>query len=142
MRLARMMGFLGAERLETEELRKEILSRWSSRSPYTKFHLRDWLDGCVGEGNYQVKREEERYRLQLVLELRAKEKRDFLKKHLRKILPANLILDVDLNVNTHGKLEIMLHRRMEELEWLYGEIPYEDLTIYQRTEEKNEGFFL
>ena len=38
LRLAGMMGFFGAEQMETEELREEILSRWCSRSPYTYFH--------------------------------------------------------------------------------------------------------
>ena len=42
LRLARIMGFIGGEALETEDLREEILSRWSSRSPYTYFHLQDW----------------------------------------------------------------------------------------------------
>ena len=45
LRLAKMMGFLGAEMLETETLRKEILYRWNNQSPYTQFHLLDWLDG-------------------------------------------------------------------------------------------------
>ena len=44
LRLAKMMGFLGAEMLETEALREEILYRWCSRSPYTYFHLQDWLE--------------------------------------------------------------------------------------------------
>ena len=52
LRLAKIMGFLGAEILETEVMRKEILYRWNSRSPYTYFHLQDWLDGCLGAGNY------------------------------------------------------------------------------------------
>ena len=68
LRLAGMMGFFGAEQMETEELREEILSRWCSRSPYTYFHLQDWLDGCVGAGNYTGTLERESYRLQLVLE--------------------------------------------------------------------------
>ena len=78
LRLAGMMGFFGAERMETEELREEILSRWCSRSPYTYFHLQDWLDGCVGAGNYTGTLERESYRLRLVLELCVKEKREFL----------------------------------------------------------------
>ena len=61
--------------METEELREEILSRWCSRSPYTYFHLQDWLDGCVGAGNYTGTLERESYRLRLVLELCVKEKR-------------------------------------------------------------------
>lgn len=132
LRQAKMMGFLGAETMETEELREEILYRWNSRSPYTTFHLQDWLDGCCGEGTYRVNLEREKYRLQLVLELSVKEKRDFLEKHLRKIVPANLILDVDLNVNTYGDLEVLTYGQIMEMGWTYGQIPYEDLTPYQK----------
>ena len=131
LRLAKIMGFLGAEVMETEALREEILYRWNSRSPYTQFHLLDWLDGCLGEGKYQVKLEREKYRLQLVLELSVKEKREFLEKHLRKIVPANLVLEVDLNVNTYGDLEVLTYGQMMEMGWTYGQIPYEDLTPYK-----------
>ena len=131
LRLAKMMGFLGAEVMETEALREEILYRWNSRSPYTQFHLQDWLDGCLGEGKYQMELDRETYRLQLVLELSVKEKQEFLQKHLRKIIPANLILEVSLNTNTYGDLEGMTYGQMMELGWTYGQIPFEDLTPYQ-----------
>ncbi len=134
LRLAKMMGFLGAEVLETEALRKEILYRWNSRGPYTRFHLLDWLDGCCGEGKYTAELEREKFFLHLVLELSIKGKRDFLQKHLRKIIPANLTLKVDLNTNTYGKVGVMTHGKMKELGWTYGQIPFEDLTPY-RTKE-------
>ena len=123
LRLAKIMGFHGAELLETEALREEILYRWNSHSPYTYFHLRDWLDGCLGEGNYLTNRKEEQYFLQLTLELSVKEKRGFLEEHLRKIIPANLILKVDLNTNTYGDLRVMTHGRMKEMGWTYAQIP-------------------
>lgn len=127
LRLAGMMSFFGAERMETEQLREEVLSRWCSRSPYTYFHLRDWLDGCLGAENYAGTLERESYRLRLVLELCVKEKQGFLQKHLRKMIPANLILQVDLNVNTHGKLHRLRHGEMRERRLTYGGIPFEVL---------------
>ena len=132
LRLAKIMGFIGGEALETETLREEILSRWSSRSPYTYFHLQDWLDGCLGEGNYWTECRREAYLLQLVLELRVKEKKEFLEKYLRKIIPANLILQVDLNTNTHRKLKVMTHGQLKTLGWKHEELPYEDLTPYEK----------
>ena len=132
LRLAQMMELLGAEVMETEVLREEILSRWSSRSPYTQFHLMDWLDGCLGKDSYQIQLDRERYELQLMLELWVKEKKDFLKKHLRKIIPANLILKVGLNANTYGNLKVMTHGGLTELRWSYGQIPLEDLTPYRK----------
>ncbi len=132
LRLAEMMGFFGAEAMETEDLRGEILSRWSSRSPYTKFHLMDWLDGCLGNGTYQLDIDRERYLMKLVMELRVKEKKDFLEKYLRKIIPANLLLEVSLNTNTYGDLEGMTYGQLMERGWTYGQIPLEDLTPYQK----------
>ena len=60
-----------------------------------------------------------------------KEKKDFLKKHLRKIIPANLLLDVVLKTNTYGDLEVMTYGQMTDLGWTYGQIPFEDLTPYR-----------
>lgn len=132
LRLAKIMGFLGAETMETEVLREEVLYRWNSRSPYTYFHLQDWLDGCLGGGNYLTELQREEYFLHLVLELRVKEKKAFLEKHLRKMIPANMILQVDLNTNTHGKLKVMTHGQMKTLGWKHGDIPFEDLTPYSK----------
>jgi len=132
LRLAKIMAFHGAEVPETEALREEILYRWNSHSPYTCFHLQDWLDGCLGKENYLMTLRAEQYFLQLTLELRVKDKREFLLEHLRKIIPANLILKVDLNTNTYGDLKVMTHGQMKAMGWTYGQIPYEDLTPYQK----------
>ena len=51
-----------------------------------------------------------------------------MQKHLRKIIPANLVLQVKLNVNTHGKLHRMRHGEMKGKGLTYGEIPFEILT--------------
>ena len=130
LRLAKMMGFSGAESMETEQLRGEILYQWNSRSPYTYFHLLDWLDACLGEGNYSADLQGEQYRMELVLNLKVKDKKEFLQKHLRNILPANLVLQVKLNANTHEKVGKMTHGQMKELDWTYSQIQLEDLTDY------------
>lgn len=127
LRLAGMMDFFGAEEMETEALREEIRFRWSSCSPYTYFHLQDWLDGCVGEGKYVSILERENYRLRLVLQLSVKEKQDFLQKHLRKLIPANLVLRVELDVNTHGKLQVLRHGEIRQRGLTYGMLPFEVL---------------
>ena len=131
LRLARMMGLHGAEVMEAERLREEILFRWNSRSPYTLFHLLDWLDSCLGRNNYIVKVYQEQYLLQLILGLHIKEKKTFLEKQLRKIIPANLILEVELNANTYRKLQVMTHGQMKELKWKHGQIGLEVLSAYE-----------
>ena len=130
LRLAKIMKLSGAESMETEQLRAEILYQWNSRSPYTYFHLLDWLDACLGEGNYRADLLGEQYRMELVLNLKVKDKKEFLQKHLRNIIPANLVLQVKLNANTHAKVGQMTHGKMRELGWTYGQIQLEDLTDY------------
>lgn len=131
LRLAKIMSFLGAEMMETETLRAELLLRWNSGSIYTRFHLQDWLDTCCGTGTYLLALDQENYRLQLVLGLQVKEKKGFLEKQLRRIIPANLMLDVDLNTNTYGDLKIFTHGELQAMGWSYGQIPYEDMTPYK-----------
>lgn len=127
LRTAGIMGFLGAERLETESLRKELLTRWNNQSPYTYFHLLDWLDGCLGTESYTLHLEQEQYTLRLLLELWVKEKKDFLQSHLRKILPANLLLEVRLKTNTYGDVGRLTHGALQKKGLTYGQIPTEDL---------------
>lgn len=130
LRLAKIMNLSGTDIMETETLRQELLFRWSSRSPYTYFHLQDWLDGCLGEGDCLIDLQRENYLLRVILELRAMEKKEFLEKHIRKIIPANLVLQVILNTNTHRKLSILSHGQMNALGWTYGQIPYKELSAY------------
>lgn len=134
LRLAGIMRLTGAAAMETEALRAEILFRWNSRSPYTEFSLRDWLDSFCGADGYRMALEREAYTLTLTLELREKEKKTFLETYLRRILPANLLLRVQLNTNTHGRLHCMTHGQMHALGWRYGEIPFEDLRPYEAAE--------
>ena len=131
LRLAKMMALYGAEGMETEILRAEILSRWSSRSPYTEFHLQDWLDECLGANGYVMKIMQERYLLQVVLGLHVKDRKEFLERNLRKIIPANLLLEVKLNGNTHNRLKKMTHGQMKALGWKWGQIVLEDLSAYE-----------
>ena len=134
LRFAKMIPLQNAENMETEVLRQEILYRWNCHSPYTQFHLLDWLDGCCGKDGYWVFLYPEEYRLRLFLELREKEKKTFLEKHLRKIIPANLILQVDLNRNTYGKLNKLTYGQMRDFGWTYRQIAIEDLTQYLKEE--------
>ena len=55
-----------------------------------------------------------------------------MQKHLRKIIPANLVLEVGLNTNTHEDLKGMTHGQLKALGWTHGQIPFEDLTPYQK----------
>ncbi len=98
-RFAAMMG-LESRGKETEELRAEVLYRWNFRSPYPFFTLLDWLDGFCGADGYTAEVIREEYRLVVLLEVHNKEKKAFLEKYLRRVIPANITLEIPLNRNT------------------------------------------
>ena len=115
LRFAKIIGIAGAEAMETELLRQEVLYRWNLRSPYTYFHMLDWLDGFCGKKWYQSILYREEYRLRVILALKIKEQKPFLETYLRRIIPANMVLQVELNTNIHGKLRVMTHGQMKEM---------------------------
>lgn len=130
LRLAKLPGIEGANAMETEQLRQELLYRWNLHSPYTYFHLLDWLDGFCGKEYYQAILEREKYRLRLILKLTIQEQKTFLEQYLRKIIPANIVLRVDLDLNTHGKLRALTHRQLKELHKNHAELPFADISPY------------
>ena len=127
LRRAGMMGFL--DKWESvEELRQMILYYWQSKSPYNYWHLAEWLDGYCGEELYQMTLSYDRYNLRVVLELKIKQKQGFLLKRVRQMIPANLTLEVLLDVNTHGDIKRLTHGEMKARKIRYGALPLEDLT--------------
>ena len=56
----------------------------------------------------------------VLLEVHNKEKKAFLEKYLRRVIPANITLEIPLNRNTHGKLKPFTHGQMKEWGWKYG----------------------
>lgn len=131
LRLAAIIGISEAKQMETEELRQEILYRWNLHRPYTYFHLIDWLDGFCGEEWYLLLLYRKEYRLRLILELRIKEQKAFLEQYLRRILPANILLQVELRTNIHAELRPLTHGDIKDMGWTQGEIPMQDLSPYQ-----------
>lgn len=126
LRRASMMGLL--DKWESvEELREMILYYWQSKSPYNYWHLAEWLDGYCGDGMYQMTLNYDRYNLRVVLELKIKQKQGFLLKRIGQMIPANLTLEVLLNVNTHGDIKRLKHGEIMARKIRHGALPLEDL---------------
>lgn len=132
LRLAAIIGIAEARLMETEALRQEILYRWNLRRPYTYFHLLDWLDGFCGAEWYEAIFYRAEYRLRLILETHIKEKKAFMESHLRKIIPANILLQIELRTNIHAELRPLTHAQIHA--WTQGGLPLADLSPYQPEE--------
>ncbi len=135
LRRAVMMGLFVSETEDTETLRERVLSYWNSRRPYTFFMMQEWLDTFCGAGNYQAKLDHGAYRLTIVLELKEKQKKEQILSYWKTLIPANLVFEVLLNTNTHGKVGALTHGELKESGWTYGEIPFADLSGYMKVSE-------
>ncbi|MBM6828772.1 hypothetical protein H9X85_03890 [Anaerotignum lactatifermentans] len=135
LRRAAFMGLRVEPEEEIEKMRERVLSYWSSRTPYTYFMVLDWLDGYCGETGYQAEIRYDQYLLKIVLRLAEKEKRAAVYEWLRSRIPANIVLEVLLDVNPHRKVGWLTHGQLKQSGWTYGQIPYEDLAAYERKKE-------
>lgn len=132
LRRAEFMGLQAEQGEETEHLRERVLFYWNNQMPYTYFMLLDWLDGYCGKERYRSEIIYSEYRLRVVLSLAIAEKKTEVYEWLRYRVPANIILEVLLDVNPHRKVGWLTHGQLKQMKWTYGEIPYEDLSDFER----------
>lgn len=95
----------------------------NSQLPYTYTHVYDVLVNLCGEGKFTMNLDHNEYILSVLVELTAKRQLDVVVEKLKVILPANLLLVIDLRYNqhslfignyTHDELTVFLHREMKE----------------------------
>ena len=90
---------------DTIELRRfNILSKLLSDLPYTMRMLLNVLTNLCGAEYFAVVLKHKEYFLQIWVEVESMEKRQIVIDTVKRIIPANLILDVQINFRTHGWL--------------------------------------
>jgi len=84
--------------LETRRFR--ILARLNEQLPYTMTTLRNQLDLLCGSEGYRLELDNENYIISVRVELNAKGKYDEVEMTLRKQVPANMFIDLQVLYNT------------------------------------------
>lgn len=88
---------------DTLELRRfHILSKLLEDLPYTMRRLHEVLTRLCGEKYYNVILKHDEYFIQIWIEIESMEKREIVLETVNRMIPANLILDVQINYRTHG----------------------------------------
>lgn len=95
-----------------EDRRFAILTKLLGMRPYTYNKLKELLSGLVGKDNYKLNRDIREKVLSVKLNLAVKNQRRVILELLDNIVPANMIIKVDLLYNTH---EILSKDTHEEL---------------------------
>lgn len=127
MRRAKMLGISEKLGEDIEELRQRVLFRWNEHCPYTYYTLLNWLDGFCGAENYTCSLWYHEYRLQIILELKKKILQKEVNDVVRRMIPANLILEVFLRYNRYIDVKGILYSKLKESMYRYQDIKENEL---------------
>lgn len=102
--------------------RFRVFANWNEKLPYTYRILQNKLDNLCGENGYVIALNAGEYTLGIKIELTQKRMFDEVKKITRQMVPANIIINVELRYNqhitlanfTHAQLSLYTHRALRE----------------------------
>ena len=103
---------------DTLQVRRfRIKARINEDLPYTWRALEKVLDTMCGKGAYAMTLYNEEYRLVILLELTVKRLFDEVEQSVKRMIPANLILDVRLRYNTWGQVKVLTWGDLKNRTW-------------------------
>ena len=105
-----------------DERKFRVLSRINEQLPFTVRSLEQQLETLCGPNGYTVEVIPDQYLLKVRVELTAKSKIDDVRNLLNRIVPANMIIDLDLLYNqhsmfagyTHAELAAYTHQQLRD----------------------------
>lgn len=93
-----------------EDRRFRIMTKLRGNLPYTWLNLKKILNDIVeGDNEIDMSYDMDNFRLTVKIALTSTKHLDEVKKLLEEIVPANIILDVNLQFNTHGIIRQLTH---------------------------------
>ncbi|MDP4152586.1 MAG: DUF2313 domain-containing protein [Bacillota bacterium] len=92
----------------------KILSRLTEQAPFTKTNLRQQLDALCGADGYTVEIKGSQYLVTVRVALTVQKKFDEVAALLKRIVPANLLVDVSLKYNQHMNFTKLTHSQMAQ----------------------------
>lgn len=109
-----MLGIVPKLTDSIETRRFRLLARFNEQLPYTEITIKRQLEILCGKDGCSFEVIFNEYRVIVKIALISKVMFDEAKKLLERVLPANLILDLDLMYNQHLTLEKLTHKEMNK----------------------------
>lgn len=125
-RWERNMGFPAAHGGELKDRRFRILARYCERLPYTYRRLEQLLGSLCGEDGYTMELRAGEYTLTVRVALTAKQNFDDVGALLKRVTPANIVIDLELKYNQQGTLAGYTHAQLAA--WTHEQLRNEVLT--------------
>lgn len=94
--------------------RMRIQAKLIEDVPYTWNNLKKMLGSLCGEDGYTLELKNKEYTLVIKVALTSKKMKEEVTTMCDRVVPANLILDIDLMYNTHGILRGYTHRQLRQ----------------------------
>lgn len=126
--LKRWENILNITAFDTDDVkvrRLRIQAKIIEDGPYTERVLCNILTGLCGEDGYTAVLNNEEYTLTIKVALTSKNLKDEVIAMCDRIVPANIILDIDLMYNTHGILRGYTHKQLRQ--FTHGQLKNEVL---------------
>ena len=98
------------DNLDTRRFR--VLNRWNNELPYYYQNLIDRLDQMCGESGYTINLNHGDYTLSIKIELTVQRMFDEVKLMTRAMVPANLMISVELRYRQHKELRKYTHAEL------------------------------
>lgn len=96
------------------ERRNNIKRRVVEQRPFTVKKLRQMLEAICGVGKYELSIEPDKYKITCKIELTSKNMLSDVKELLVRMVPANMIIDINLKYNTYKMLNQFTHKQLNE----------------------------
>lgn len=103
-----MMGIKADINKSLEKRREDILIKWNSQPPYTWWFLRRFLDSILGKGKNEPVRDLNKQELRIITHITTIGTISNLYETLRYMIPANMTLIIDNQVNQNGNGDLYL----------------------------------
>lgn len=104
------LNYSDSDTLETRRFR--IISRFQEQAPYTWRVLHKILTSLLGEGGYRLERNVATKTLNVKIDLTVSSQFNILVDTLERIVPANMIINVELLYNSHQDLSAFTHAEL------------------------------
>lgn len=102
-----MMGIIPLESDTLQSRISRVLTRWNKSTPYTYFFLLRKLNSLCGIGNYEIKRDINKYEMEIITHLELSGQVDELLYLLDDLIPANILCTLKNEITLNPKTEMI-----------------------------------
>ena len=114
-RWERLLGIVPKATSTLDERRFSVLTKVNEQLPFTITSLKEQLKALCGDDNYSVELDSGKYTLKVEIALEVESKYKDVEVLLKRIVPANMIIDLSLKYNKHNLVAALTHTALSNL---------------------------